>query len=127
MVFHGELAPLAGRRGGIEGDDEAIGGVLKFERGAAGGDCGDGHALAVFQAGQVEHDLSDAGLHEAQVHGGLALYFVVGIGESDAECVVLRVDAGLARVVIREGQRGAQNETEAKRFRHRPATYLGGV
>ena len=38
VVLHGELAPLAGGGGGIEGDGEAVGGVLEFERGAAGGD-----------------------------------------------------------------------------------------
>ena len=68
----------------------------------------DGHALAVLEAGQVEHDLGDAGLQEAQVHGGLARHFVVGIGEGDAEGVVLGIDGGLARVVVGEGRRGAQ-------------------
>ena len=110
-IFHGDLAAFAGRGGGIERDGEAVGGVLKLERRAAAGDAGDGHALAVLEAGQVEHDLRDARLQEAQVHGGLARHFVVGVAESDAEGVVLGIDGGLARVVVREGQRGAQNET----------------
>jgi hypothetical protein len=50
-VFHDELAALAGGGGGIEGDGEAVGGVLKLERRTAGGDFGDGHALAVSDAG----------------------------------------------------------------------------
>ena len=106
-VFHDELAAFAGGGGGIERDGEAVGGVLKRERRAVAGDSGDGHALAVFEAGQVEHDLSDARLQEAQVDGGLARHFVVGVGESDAEGVVLGIDGGLARVVIGDERRDA--------------------
>ena len=97
VILHGEDAALAGRGGGIECDGEAIGGVLEFEGRAVRGDRSDGHALAVLEAGQIEHDLGDTALDEAEVDGGLAGDLIVGVGESDAEDVVLGIDAGLAR------------------------------
>src|ERR1019366_5141555 len=44
-VFHRELAALAGRRSGIEGDGETVGGVPEGERCSAGGPLGDSHSL----------------------------------------------------------------------------------
>ena len=111
VIFHGELAALAGRGRGIERDGEAVGGVLKLKRAPWRGDVGDGHALAVLEAGEIEHDLGDAGVEEAQVDGGFARDFVVGVAQGDAEDVVLRVDAGLPRVVIGEEGEAAQHET----------------
>ena len=58
------------------------------------------------------------------VDGGLAGYFIVGVGEIDAEGVVLSIDAGLSLVVVGEGRKGAQQETRSDNRRtklwHKP-------
>ena len=41
------------------------------------------------------------------------VHFVAGIGQGDAKGVVLGIDAGLARVVVGEGGKGAQQQTRS--------------
>ena len=110
-IAHGELPalPSLGRR--WKRHHQTIGPMDIWHGRAARCHLRHGHALAVGRRRQIERELGYAVRDKAQIDGGLADNLVVVVVERDAKDVMLRVDARLPGIGVRENLWRAQDET----------------